>query len=199
MLLLACTDLDQETVVYQNFDGAGRLVSEKIKGYDCCEGFSIKTYNYDTLGNIIEVFGNTDGSRSREIYQYENNKLIFEKHYVILNDSLNSNFDIDNDSIDYIIERGCYYNGNQKSSRNLYFFDRLSNRDTSSLRIREYDSLGNIIVHTEFSKERNYLEENPLPQASKYVKYTIFEDKIQGSIDTLKIVQESGLFNPRGL
>lgn len=186
VFILSC-NLNEKTILHQEFDKEGRLVSEKVEGYDCCEGFYTKTLTYDTLGNIIEVFGNVDGGRMKEVYKYTSSHLVFSGYYSIYRDSLDTDFDVDLTNIDYFTETEYYQNEQKKHYKSLDFHN-WNNRDTASLTIRKYDSLGNILVHTVFSKERDYSRNEQTRELEPtYPQYTIFEDRIKNQIDTIAI------------
>lgn len=180
--------LNEETRLHQEFDKQGRLISEKVKGYDCCEGFYTKTFAYDTLGNIVKVFGNTHGDRMKEVYKYDGLQRVFEGYYEIYEDSLGDDFNRDTLDIHYLNEINYYSNEQKKNHKWLRFFEPWENRDTSSLTIIKYDSLGNILVHTSFDKERDYSRnEQTGILDSIYSQITVFEDKIKNQIDTIAI------------
>lgn len=178
-----------EKIIYEQLHKNGNIAIRKVEGYDCCEGFYKKTMIYDSKGRKIETYGNQDGSRFKEIFKYQDSTIVFEGYYVIYNDSLENenNFDVANSMLIYLSEKEYYPNKELKSKKHLSYFDELNNRDTASLVIMHYDNKGLITVHTEFRKERDYIEDEMSGEYTQFMQWTIIEDNIRKSVDTIEI------------
>lgn len=176
-----------QEVIEEKYHSNGNLAMQKIKGYDCCEGFFEKTVMYDTEGRKIDVFGNQDGSRIKEIFRYHDSDLIFEGYYMIDNDSLTENFEVDNSSLILSLETEYYPNKRVKSKKQLSFYEKLNKRDTASFEIEKFDSLGQIIVDREYRKDRDYFWDEEKKKDTMIIQTTLIEDKLKKTIDIIEI------------
>ena len=104
-----------EKIIEAEYHPNGNLALQKVVGYDCCQGFFEKTIKYDIEGRKIEVFGNQNTSRIKEIYRYQGSDLIFEGYYTIDNDSLTDNFEVENLRLSFSLKTEYYSNKKNKT------------------------------------------------------------------------------------
>jgi hypothetical protein len=178
-----------EEIIEERFHKNGNIAMQKVEGYDCCEGFYEKTIIYDDKGRKIEEYGNRDGSRFKEVFQYQDSIITFEGYYTIDNDSLANNFEVNEARISSLSETEYYPNQKVKLRKLLSFYEDWNNRDTSSLEIENFDSLGRKTIWKEFRNERDYVWNEQLGEHTKIIQAKVIEDKIRSRVDTIEIIE----------
>jgi hypothetical protein len=169
-----------KTIIYEKKDSTGRIIEDRIKGTDCCEGEYIKTHLYDSNGRDTLIYGRVADHRMKDIYRRKGDKLTYQAWTQIDRDTAINDYNINDPRITFKRIVNYYPSGAEKNVLRLDCHRQFDGYDTSEFSYKEYGLDSIVTGGFLYQKSMEFFKDS-------IKQYCIWEDLTLGTVDTLRI------------